>query len=292
VSVRWESLQSGLPTVRLQVASRQPSWDIVVLGSDECAAGSNEGLFEKLDYSLIKTDGVPREAINPDWIGEAYYSTVLAWRTDKYKNNPPRSWADFWDTKKYPGRRSLPAWTSDALPIAVMAGGVAPADVYPLNTELAFSKLSQIKPNIDVWWISGGQSSQLLKDGEVDMIAIWASRMPALIADGVPVNFTYDHGIMAMSCFAIVKGSKHVATAQKMIAIAMSPAQQANIPLDWLMYGPTNRKAFDQTKYTDEVLSRTNSAPANAARQSLLSADWWAKNAAAVEQRFKTLMSE
>jgi putative spermidine/putrescine transport system substrate-binding protein len=292
VNVRWESLQSGLPTVRLQVASRQPTWDIVVLGSDECAAGSNEGLFEKLDYSIIKTDGIPREAINPDWIGEAYYSTVLAWRTDKYKNNPPRNWADFWDTKKYPGRRSLPAWASDSLPIAAMAGGTAPADVYPINTELAFSKLGQIKPSIDVWWNSGGQSAQLLKDGEVDMIAIWASRIPALIADGVQVSYTYEQGIMAMSCLAIVKGSKHIATAQKMIAIAVSSAQQISIPVQWLMYGPTNRKAFDQMKYSADVLARTNSAPANAARQSLLSAPWWAKNAAAVEQRFKTLISE
>jgi putative spermidine/putrescine transport system substrate-binding protein len=292
LTVRFESLQSGLPTVRLQVASRQPTWDVVVLGSDECAAGSNEGLFEELDYSIIKAEGLPPEAINPHWIGEAYYSTVLAWRTEKYKSNPPKNWRDFWDTKTFPGRRSLPAWASDSLPIAVMAGGIAPADVYPLNTALAFSKLRQIKPSVDVWWNSGGQSAQLLKDGEVDMMAIWASRIPALIADGVQISFTYDQGVMAMSCLAIVKGSKHVAAAQKLISIAISTEQQSTIPLQWLMYGPTNRKSFEQMKYSSDVLARTNSAPANAAKQSLLSATWWAKNAASVEQPFKTLISE
>ncbi len=292
LSIRVESVQTGLPTVRLQVASKQPSWDIVVLGSDECAAGSMEGLFEKLDYSVIKTDGLPKEAVNPDWIAEAYVSTVLAWRTDKYKNDPPKSWSDFWNVKKYPGRRSMPAWASDSLPIAAMAAGARAAEVYPINTEAAFAKLAQIKPNIDVWWNSGGQAAQLMKDGEADIMAIWASRIPALVADGVPVGYTYQDGVLEMSCMAIIKGSKHVQSAQKLIALSVAAEQQANVPMKWIMCGPTNKRVFDTVHYPADVLQRTNSSPQNRDKQSLLSPSWWATNNARVEQRYKTLISD
>ena len=33
------------------------------------------------------------------------------------------------------------------------------------------------------FWTSGAQSSQLLKDGEVDMIVMWGSRVAAVLGD-------------------------------------------------------------------------------------------------------------
>ena len=34
------------------------------------------------------------------------FSTVLAWNTKTYADKGPQSWADFWDVKKFPGKRS------------------------------------------------------------------------------------------------------------------------------------------------------------------------------------------
>jgi spermidine/putrescine-binding protein len=31
----------------------------------------------------------------------------MAWQTDKYKDNPPQNWADFWNVDKFPGARAL-----------------------------------------------------------------------------------------------------------------------------------------------------------------------------------------
>ena len=45
-----------------------------------------------------------------------------------------------------------------------MAAGVAPDKLYPLDVDRAFKKLEEIKPHITVWWTSGAQSAQLLKD--------------------------------------------------------------------------------------------------------------------------------
>ena len=35
------------------------------------------------------------------------WAQVLAYRTDAFKGAVPSGWADFWDTKKFPGDRAL-----------------------------------------------------------------------------------------------------------------------------------------------------------------------------------------
>ena len=35
------------------------------------------------------------------------WAEVMAYRTDAFKGAVPNGWADFWDTKKFPGDRSL-----------------------------------------------------------------------------------------------------------------------------------------------------------------------------------------
>ena len=51
---------------------------------------------------------------------------VLTWSTQAYKDRKPRSWADFWDTSAFPGRRALPNTGSPwaTLMLALLADGV------------------------------------------------------------------------------------------------------------------------------------------------------------------------
>ena len=67
----------------------------------------------------------------------------------------PTSWADFWDTKKFPGKRALRRGPKYALEFALMADGVAPKDVYevlgtPEGVDRALAKLDEIKGDI-IW---------------------------------------------------------------------------------------------------------------------------------------------
>jgi spermidine/putrescine-binding protein len=43
-----------------------------------------------------------------------------------------------------------------------------------LSEQLKKSK--ELKPHIAVWWASGAQHAQLMKDGEVDMVIGWNGR--------------------------------------------------------------------------------------------------------------------
>lgn len=289
ITLRQESME-GIAGVRVQVQSGNPGWDVVHLGGDECAVGAREGLFEPLDYSVIDASGIDEAAKGESWVSTNTYSVVLAYRTDTYDDNPPKNWADFWNVEEFPGRRALGVYPQEMMEIGLLAAGVPKEEVYPLDVDKALESLATIQPHIDVWWSSGAQSAQLIADGEVDMLAIWGSRVTGVIDNGAPVAFTYEDGILGSGCMAILKGSDNVEAAQKFLANVVSPELQARIPEEMPYYGPANQKAFEFTNASEEVVAQSNSSPENAAKQLVIDVDWWAENAAEIQEDYKMMM--
>jgi putative spermidine/putrescine transport system substrate-binding protein len=285
-----EDTLSGIAEVRAQVSAGAVTWDIVDLGLADCAAAQAEGILEPLDYSIISTEGFDKAAYSDAWAGIIYFSTVIGYNTDKYGDNPPQSWADFWDVEKFPGARSLRNNPVGTLEIALMADGVPLDQIYPLDLDRAFAKMEEIRDHIDVWWTSGAQSAQLIADGEVDMISIWNGRLDAVIADGLPAAFTYNQGVAALDCLAIPKGAPNKDLAMKALAMILAPEQQANMPT-YINYGPTTSKAFDLGIITPEQTAISPSAPDNLAVQMITNADYWAENRAAVQERWDAFMT-
>jgi hypothetical protein len=66
--------------------------------------------------------------------------------------------------------------------------------------------MSEIKPHIKVWWREGSQSQQLIRDGEVDMIAMWSARAVDLIDDKVPLELVWNGAEIFNSNLIVPKG--------------------------------------------------------------------------------------
>ncbi len=290
ITIKEETL-SGIVDVRLQVQSGAVSWDIAELGSSDCAQGAKEGLFETLDFNVINKDGFVPGSFSDHWVGSMFYSVVLAWNKAKYGANPPKNWADFWNVEKFPGTRSLHNSPGGPLELALIADGVEKDKLYPLDVDRAFKKMEEIKPAITVWWTSGAQTTQLLKDREVDMIAIWVSRAIAAQKAGAEVDFTFDQGELDYGCFVIPKGSKKKDLAMKALAQFTSPELQANIPRH-IDYGPINIKAFDTGKIPAEKLPGLNSSPENAAKQFVYDAIWWGDHGGELQERWDDFLTQ
>ena len=144
---------------------------------------------------------------SPNGISYCALGTNLCYRKDKFPNGGPQSWADFWDVKKFPGTRSLYNNAPRALAFALLADGVPPDKLYPMDIDRAFKKLDQIKPHIKVWWTQGNQSQQLIRDGEVDMMAIWNARASELAAQGVPVELVWNGADVGITMWGVAKGA-------------------------------------------------------------------------------------
>jgi putative spermidine/putrescine transport system substrate-binding protein len=293
ITINQDSIPDAWPAIKTQVGSGKPTWDVVDTPTGYCLRGGEQGLIEKLDFSKIPNAAAMPAAYRSDYsVAYEFYSSVLAYSQKTYAGIAPNSWADFWDVKKFPGRRALRNHPIATLEAALMADGVAPDKLYPLDVDRAFRKLEEIKPYVTVWWTSGAQSAQLLNDGEVDMIMAWNGRVSALIDDGAKVGFTYNQGVLQSTSLCNLKGAPNLPTAVRFLNEAVDPVNQANLPLH-IDYGPANPRAFDTGVIKPERAAQLPSAPENAAKQALMSYAWWSSPAGEdAEKRWVAFMQK
>jgi len=277
--------------VRVQVKSNAVTYDIVEFGAAQCARGAAEGLYEKLDFSVINKKDLAPGSFSDYYVGSTVFSIVVAWSKSKLGQNSPQSWADFWNVEKFPGTRSLRRTARATLEAALMADGVAPDKLYPLDLDRAFKSLRKIKPAIKTWWLSGAESQQLVKDGGIDMIEAFNARMDSVISDGAPVAYTFNQGILDFGCWAIVKGSKHKELAMKILAEFVKPEYQAEMS-KLSNYGAANTKILDTGIISPEAAKSLPTAPDNLKRQVFTDAEWWAAHGAEAQERFDQFMTE
>ncbi len=295
ITINQDSSPDAWPVMKSQIATGKPIWDVVDVATGYCLRGGEQGLVEKLDFSKIpNAASMPEAYRSPYSVAYEFYSSVLGYSTKKFPDpaKAPQSWADFWDVKKFPGRRSLRNHPLATLEAALMADGVAPDKLYPLDVDRAFKKLEEIKPNITVWWTSGAQSAQLLNDGEVDMVMAWNGRVSALTTEGAKVAYTYNQGVLQSTSLCLLKGAPNLPTAISFLNEAVDPVNQANLPLH-IDYGPANPKAFDTGVIKPERVVQLPSAPENAKKQALMSYEWWSSPAGeAAEKRWVSFVQK
>jgi putative spermidine/putrescine transport system substrate-binding protein len=296
LTVREETFDDGYQALRLQKDAGAVTYDIVQVPTFQAEIGLKEGLFGPLDYGVIDAGEFPKSAAGPACIGFLASSWVMAWNTNVYKDNPPKNWADFWDTKKFPGRRAMHNDSEAQMEIALMADGVAPKDVYtvlasPEGIKRAVDKLAELKPNIAVWWSSGSQSQQIMKDNEVDLAVMWNGRSEGLKEGGAPVDYTFNQGILSQDCWAVPANAPHKAEATKLLNEMSKPEPQANFAV-MVKYGPLNMKAYTTGLISDQIAAKFPSYPANADKMVVQSGEWWAKNTAAADTAFDDMMNQ
>ncbi|TMV09312.1 polyamine ABC transporter substrate-binding protein [Arenibacterium halophilum] len=286
----------GMSDVRLQVSTGQVSLDIVASGSGSAARAGAEGLLEKLDYSVIDVSSFYPNLYSDYCVGGDVFSTVYAWNTDTYGENGPQSWADFWDVEKFPGKRAYRDKVAGALEPALMADGVAPEDVYEVlsseeGIERALNKIRELKPHIDVFWSSGAQQAQLMKDGEVDMTTGWNGRFDNAAKDGAKVDYSFNQALLDYDCFAIPKGAPNKDAAMAFLAEISKPEYQDDLP-KYITYGPTNKAAYDTGEISAEVASGLPSSPENAAMQLPINLEWYAEWEQVAAEMYQEMLTE
>ena len=285
----------------LQVESGSVSWDLVVTGSGGAASAAAKGCLEKIDYGVVDVSNFYPNLYTDYCVGSDVFATVMSWNTDKYGEpgspGAPKSWADFWDVEKFPGTRAYRANNVDgALEPALMADGVPPEKVYEvLSTKegmmRAINKIRELKPHIAVFWGSGAQQAQLMKDAEVDMTTGWNGRFDNAKKDGAKVGYTLNQALLDYDCFAMPKGAPNKDMAMKFLNEISKAEYQANLPFH-ITYGPTNKKAYEVTTAPKELIESLPSHPKNVAMMLPVSLDFYAKHRTEALELYMELMSE
>jgi len=280
----------GMAALRAQVADGEPEWDVVEVRADELALGCAEGLFEPIDYDAIGgRDQFIASAVHECGVGNVVWSMLLAYDQAVLGAEGPRTWADFWDTDRFPGRRALRYGPQYTLEFALMADGVPPEDVYAVlatdeGVDRAFAKLDELREHL-VWWEDGGRPLELLASGEVVMSSAYNERISTINrAAGIQLRQVWPGSILAVDSWAILRGSPRVEAGHRFIAFASDPTRQAALP-PLIPYGVTNRAAralLDPTLAAD-----LPTAPERLAVSLKLDTEFWAVHLDALTERFE-----
>lgn len=241
--------------IKAMVESGNVSWDAVDVGNDFALGASTEALCTKLDPAIIPFDQLqPDKLLTHGYRAPIHvYSTVVGYRSDKLGGKAPTSFADFFDVQNFPGKRGCYNWVMGGLlEMALVADGVAPKDLYPLDTKRAYNKIDNTIKSQIVWWDTGAQSAQLLTDGEVSMGMSWSNRLVTAREAGAAEVIMWDQHLMMADYMVIPKGSKNVDAAMKFIGWMTSAAHAADLS-KYVASGPGNINAKPDPKYAADV---------------------------------------
>jgi putative spermidine/putrescine transport system substrate-binding protein len=290
VSVREDTLR-GIADVRLQVQGGAPTWDLVELAFQYCVSPEARTLFEPLDYALLPNalDLPPRLRVERGVDGMVVYAMVLAWRRDRYTGAAPTHWGDLLDVQRFPGARALYGQPRFTLEIALLADGVPPDRLYPLDVDRALRVLQRIKPHVTSFYAAHGQAVQLAKDREVDVMAILNGRIEAAIQDQAPWRYTFMGALVDTGCVAVPRGTRNRADAHRVLNELLSADLQAALPARFA-YGPVNPRAFATGLIPPAVARRLPTFPEHVPHTVPLDALWWAQNEARVHPLWESFL--
>lgn len=267
--------------LKAMVEQGQVEWDMMQGPAEQLIVFGRQGLFEPIDYSGIDKANLLDGAANEFFALTDVAAYNIGWNTANLKGPAPQNWAEVW---AYDGRIGLWKRPFQTLEVALLADGVALADLYPLDIERAFKSLDKIKSKI-VWWERGAQGAQVFLDGEVDVGAIWNGRVHQPKLDGAPVDFNFNQAIFVNDAWAIPKGAPHKKEAMELLALALSPEQQAAFARE-LPYGPVNRAAL--ALLDDKTKAGLPSSEENFAKGRLLNLEFWADNSQVAVEKFNS----
>ncbi|MQU74699.1 extracellular solute-binding protein, partial [Sinorhizobium medicae] len=133
-------LQDG-PTdygkMKAMVEANAVTWDVVDVEGDYAAQAGKKGLLEKLDFSVIDKSKLDPRFVTDYSVGSFYYSFVIGCNKDVV-DACPKTWADLFDTEKFPGKRAFYKWSAPGvIEAALLADGVPADKLYPLDLDRA-----------------------------------------------------------------------------------------------------------------------------------------------------------
>lgn len=286
--IRFENVSSPTAVNQIQtmVDTGNVLWDVTHKGSfvaeEYCGV-----LFEEIDFESIPEDLYPEGSTSECARPLSKYGTAFAYDSEVYTDKVPTKIEDFFDTDTFPGKRVV--YGSNARGVfeaALVADGVDPEDLYPLDIDRAIAKLDTIKSDM-IFAPSLTALQQNIVDKQATMTLSLTGRLGSIYDSGGTITPVWDFTSWDFDALLIPKGSKNVEAAQEAIEFALQPEQviryaeiggatpvRTDIDLATINYSDTH-KIFNPFLNADEggVLS-------------LLDPVWWAEHSGEASEAY------
>jgi putative spermidine/putrescine transport system substrate-binding protein len=294
--------------IRAQVEAGNVSVDLASVEYADAVRLCDEGLLEEIDPAILEPapDGTPATedflegTLTDCLVSTDVFSTIYAYDSTRFPDEPPSTIADFFDTEAFPGQRGMRRTAKANLEMALMADGVPPEEVYetletPEGLDRAFAKLDTIKDQI-VWWEAGAQPPQLLADGEVAMTTAYNGRIfNAAVGEDQPFEIVWDGQVYEFEGWVIPVGAPNLEQALEFVAFSTGTEPLANAA-EWISYGPPRRSSgplvgtFQDTDI--EMAPNLPTSEANLENALASSYEFWADYDTELNERFNAWLTQ
>jgi putative spermidine/putrescine transport system substrate-binding protein len=210
----------------------------------------------------------------------------------QFKTNPPTTWNDFFDTTKYPGKRAV--WGSYALngvlEGALLADGVSPDHLYPLDVKRAINKLKTIKSSL-VFYDQAGQAVQMMESGNAAMVAATTSQGYNQAEAGGSFKPVWNQALLSWDAYIVPKGADMATASALLKKIASAEGQSVFAATGG--NGVTNPAAKPKQSVLQQVWSPSGSidGKSNQAQTIPFGQSYYAKNSNSVIQAWTAFVS-
>lgn len=257
-----DSSNEAVPKLRAQNEAGNITWDLVDMVPADAIRACDEGIVIEIDHDKVlapapngakPSEDFGEALVSPCFVPTIVYSTTFGYRTDvdAWGGKKPTSIKDVFDTKKFPGKRSLEKRPINNLEWALIADGVPADEVYDLlatraGVDRAFAKLDTIKDDV-IWWSNGADTPDRLAKKEVVMGSTYNGRLFALIEENKqPAEILWDWQIFELSGWVVPAGL---------------PPEREKAVLDYLYFAADTQRLADQAKWISYGPARKSSGP-------------------------------
>jgi putative spermidine/putrescine transport system substrate-binding protein len=305
--VRIALYDGGLTELQQMVGHARYDWDVVDLELPDAIAACRLGLLEHVDTASLPpgADGAPAakdfvaNAVGPCWVGSVVYSQVIAFAPGRFAGAQPRTAADFFDLKRFPGPRALRKSSAKFnMELALLADGMAPGDVYgalltPVGIDRALTKLGALKGSL-IWWDNSADAVAMLHDGR----AAFATTLDGDVYDAAqhhqPVGVIWDRQLYELDVFGVPKGDPRKDVAMDFVRFATTSQSLAGVAA-WVPYGPARRSALALVGKNPELGTDMTpflpTTPANFATAFAIDDEWWQLHGPDIEPRWQVWLA-
>lgn len=269
--------------LRAMVEAGKVTWD--VMDTDAFLPRQHCGtILEKIDIGDLK-DSFPPGTLTDCGVPAAFFALEFMYNEKSYGSNPPTKLADFFDREKFPGKRVIFAKdpTIGTLEAAVMADGVQPEQLYPLDVDRALGVYNRIRSDL-VFAQTYAQQQQIMVDNQADMAFVVSARAYSVLKSGgrqwKPV---WDKVPVIWDTMVIPKGSPNKELAEELIRFASQPEQSARFA-EISGAGAANTAAKPQLNELQQEVNALGDE--RAAIQVFINAGWWTENYTEVVEKW------
>jgi putative spermidine/putrescine transport system substrate-binding protein len=280
---------ASLALAKLQNASSAPAqWDIIGLSGAEYHEAVAQKLIVPYDYSIIDATHIPPEYRQSHGVKFSLFLFVMAWDKRQIADDKaPRTLAEFWDTDRYRGKRSLYANITDGstLEMALLADGVPLQQLYPLDVDRALRSLERLGRSNIIWHNTNAEPIQQLTSGAVPLANCFNGRVIAANRAGGQLGFTAAFSAVSGNPYCVISSSANRKEAFEYLNYMLNTPKADAEYMELTNYAVPNTEAL--MLVPPNILEVLPTSPKLKDKVFIKDDAWWAANIAKTTAKFK-----